>query len=144
MKKNLMRGALAALMMILPASTGCVARSVIALDDHPDRAVSMMTVNSWNTVPGTGLVYKNAQEFWLCKEVGDSYKCTRTCKRMPLIYLGGDEIVCPAGAATIQVQDSNLGRASSASRPAATQPEPVEEPVEEPMEEPEEGDVAPN
>ena len=105
----------AALIMCL--LSGCVSRSIIAIEDHPDKDVAMMKIASWKTAPVVGAQYSQAQEFWLCKEQGDTYRCTRTCDSHAAVLLwrrgdhvpGGGQHVLNRGQQPLQAVGARIG-----------------------------------
>lgn len=117
---------LSVLLVCVSALTACTARSIVSLNDHPTRGVSIMEVNSQRSYFG---VYSTIdKEFWLCTERGDTYECERTCKQMPLLFMGGDDIMCPSllqGGLNIQDGYNTRGGHMSISAPGGSSPEPV-------------------
>jgi hypothetical protein len=54
------------------SSTACLTRTVIRLDDHPDRPVSLMeTIDT--------VLYTKTHQFWLCKDTAAGLSCEKTC-----------------------------------------------------------------
>jgi len=53
-------------------ATGCLKRTVIRLDDHPDRPVSIMeTIDEQ--------LWTRTHQFWLCKDSATGLTCEKTC-----------------------------------------------------------------
>lgn len=71
------------LAFVATTSTACLTRTVIRLDDHPDRAVSLM--ETIDVVP----YISRTHQFWLCKDAPTGLTCEKTCN-------GQTDLTCQA------------------------------------------------
>lgn len=62
-------------------STGCLNRTIIRIDDHPDKNASIM-----ETIDSVPYIMRTHQ-FWVCKEEPSALVCAKTCD-------GSNDLAC--------------------------------------------------
>lgn len=85
--------ACAALTMLAGGLSGCAARALAGVQDHPTKPVVIVKTNEYNNF----FFYQTSgTKFWLCEEKGDTLTCKEQCEIK--LFGSGEDVVCPSVA----------------------------------------------
>lgn len=131
-------------------ATGCTPfYRFTSIEDHPEKELTIIQVNASRPLWGMPF-YTQSEEFWMCRDNGDTLDCDRVCTPIAELDLSADnfdKVLCPNIGEGVTVKRTshpliNVSASKAAVAPPPAEPAPTPDPAPE---SPETGDQpAPN